>query len=143
MRERFEIRNTVYLLRGHVFWKHCNWKLNYNSCSKCDLYVEKSASKFNYKLNLEPSENSSLFYHLPMNVNNCNHHAYRFCVCCDRFGCCPDGITAAAGDGGVGCFECEGSAECDTCNSTKYGCCPDGVRAASGPEFSGCEDFAG
>lgn len=43
----------------------------------------------------------------------------------------------------MGCFECEGSADCDTCNATKYGCCPDGVRAATGPEFSGCEDVEG
>lgn len=83
-----------------------------------------------------------MFYCLLVNINNCSHQAYRFYVWC-RFGCCPDGVTAAAGDSGTGCFECEGSADCDSCNATEYGCCPDGVRAAIGPEFSGCEDLAG
>jgi hypothetical protein len=52
-----------------------------------------------------------------------------------RFGCCADGITAAAGASGTGCV--------DMCNVTRYGCCPDGVTAATGPEFSGCEDIEG
>ena len=61
----------------------------------------------------------------------------------DRFGCCPDGITPATGANNTGCFECEGSGECDNCNATKYGCCPDGVRAAKGPDDEGCEDTDG
>jgi hypothetical protein len=58
-----------------------------------------------------------------------------------RFGCCPDGLTAATGPNLAGCFICEGSGECDSCEDTKYGCCPDKVRAATGPDGAGCEDM--
>nr|CAD7426582.1 unnamed protein product [Timema monikensis] len=57
----------------------------------------------------------------------------------NRFGCCPDGLVAATGPDNEGCFTCEGSGECESCNDTKFGCCPDGLRAASGDNFTGCE----
>lgn len=60
-----------------------------------------------------------------------------------RYGCCPDGMTAATGPNNEGCFECEGSGECDTCDDTKYGCCADGIRAATGPDQMGCEEIEG
>lgn len=59
-----------------------------------------------------------------------------------RFGCCRDGVTAAAGANETGCVECD-DGDCDMCNVTRYGCCPDGVTAATGPDFSGCEDIEG
>lgn len=46
----------------------------------------------------------------------------------------------ATGPNFQGCFVCEGSGECDSCNDTTYGCCPDNLRAASGPNFQGCEE---
>lgn len=46
---------------------------------------------------------------------------------------------AAQGKKYQGCFECEGSGECNSCKDTKYGCCPASERAATGPFFQGCE----
>ena len=72
----------------------------------------------------------------------------------DRFGCCPDQLTAAKGDDNKGCFQCEpdmegsgsgssgsGSSggECNSCDDTKFGCCSDGLRAAQGPNGEGCD----
>lgn len=56
-----------------------------------------------------------------------------------RFGCCPDGKKEAQGPSYLGCFECEGSGECESCNDTKFGCCPDSDRPASGENFEGCD----
>ncbi|PZC74553.1 hypothetical protein B5X24_HaOG207687 [Helicoverpa armigera] len=49
-----------------------------------------------------------------------------------RYGCCPDGKTAAKGP-----FD----AECKTihnCKESPFKCCPDGVSPAQGPNFKGC-----
>lgn len=57
-----------------------------------------------------------------------------------RFGCCPDNMTNALGPDLKGCFVCEGSGDCSSCNDTVFGCCPDNVQAASGPNMEGCEE---
>lgn len=58
---------------------------------------------------------------------------------CFRFGCCPDGILSATGPKYGGCFDCDHSGPCDSCNDTKWGCCPDEISQASGPNYEGCD----
>ncbi|XP_053376969.1 papilin-like [Mercenaria mercenaria] len=55
------------------------------------------------------------------------------------YGCCDDELTAAQGPNQEGCDELEGSGI--PCNDTGYGCCPDGVTAATGPNEEGCDIF--
>lgn len=54
---------------------------------------------------------------------------------CDdsRYGCCPDGITAASGQNYAGC------ADEDPCKKSTWGCCEDGISEATGPNFEGCD----
>lgn len=54
---------------------------------------------------------------------------------CDdsRYGCCPDGITAASGLNYAGC------AVEDPCKKSTWGCCEDGISEATGPNFEGCD----
>ncbi|XP_078313590.1 uncharacterized protein LOC111130469 isoform X3 [Crassostrea virginica] len=55
---------------------------------------------------------------------------------CDdsRYGCCPDGITAASG------LNYQGCSDTDPCKNTVWGCCEDGVSEATGPNFEGCDN---
>nr|XP_022333272.1 uncharacterized protein LOC111130469 isoform X4 [Crassostrea virginica] len=55
---------------------------------------------------------------------------------CDdsRYGCCPDGITAASG------LNFQGCSDTDPCKNTVWGCCEDGVSEATGPNFEGCDN---
>ncbi|KAK0055883.1 extensin [Biomphalaria pfeifferi] len=71
-----------------------------------------------------------------------------------RYGCCPDGRTAASGYGNKGCYPSNDysikpqpnqydyttkpPAYVSGCKSTRYGCCPDGRTAASGYGNKGC-----
>ena len=52
-----------------------------------------------------------------------------------EFGCCTDGLTAAAGPDGAGCP----SGTSPLCQRTLYGCCPDGETPANGPDLTGCD----
>lgn len=53
------------------------------------------------------------------------------------FGCCPDGITAAAGQNYENCDMIELD---ENCSLSEYGCCSDGQTAADGPNQEGCSD---
>ncbi|KAK3093856.1 hypothetical protein FSP39_021105 [Pinctada imbricata] len=46
-------------------------------------------------------------------------------------GCCPDGVTKAAGPNFKGCQ--------DACQGSEFGCCEDGETPATGPNNEGCE----
>ena len=46
----------------------------------------------------------------------------------EKFGCCPDGVTAAHGQNGEGC-----------CLNTEFKCCPDNITPAKGPDGEGKE----
>lgn len=56
-------------------------------------------------------------------------------VACEetQFGCCPDGVTAAADVDRSSCPSLTGA-----CQHSEFGCCGDGVTAAQGPRREGC-----
>ena len=56
-----------------------------------------------------------------------------------RHGCCPDGVSAAAGENQAGCLEVvtSGPLILGGCGGTQHGCCPDGSTAAAGPNGLG------
>ncbi|XP_014669308.1 PREDICTED: papilin-like isoform X4 [Priapulus caudatus] len=52
------------------------------------------------------------------------------------YGCCPDGVTAAASHDYEGCEFMTVA----PCASTAFGCCLDNISAAAGPNMEGCEE---
>jgi len=60
---------------------------------------------------------------------------------CDKstYGCCPDGITAADGDGYLGCVASGDPIPIGLCIDSDFGRCLDGVTAAQGPFKAGCQ----
>ncbi|KAK6306827.1 hypothetical protein J4Q44_G00219750 [Coregonus suidteri] len=60
------------------------------------------------------------------------------------YGCCPDGVMAAGGTGGLGCQR--GShrpprPEQAVCTTTSFGCCGDGVTISQGSNREGCQEY--
>ncbi|XP_029586857.1 papilin [Salmo trutta] len=65
---------------------------------------------------------------------------------CSRthYGCCPDGVMAAGGTGGLGCPRGSSrppSPEQSVCTTTRYGCCRDGVTISQGFNKEGCLEY--
>ncbi|XP_056403044.1 papilin isoform X2 [Hyla sarda] len=76
---------------------------------------------------------------IPTNSGDCRY---------SRYGCCPDGVTAAEGRNNEGCPS-ERNTRADTlmpsdeCRTSQYGCCFDNVNKASGPVGEGCHSKPG
>ncbi|KAF6028906.1 hypothetical protein EB796_012785 [Bugula neritina] len=63
--------------------------------------------------------------------SNCPHQE----LChVSQWGCCSDGVTAAAGPGLLGC-----AGDAQPCDISEHECCPDGLTPAAGPNFLGCD----